>query len=60
MSCRCKDRIRSIEFICNIDVLICENFNSNSDYIDINIVLNADFVIRQDLKKSVILLRTRV
>ena len=41
-------------------MLMHDNFNSDFDYIDNNLVLDADFVIRQELKKSAILSRTRV
>ena len=40
-------------------MLIHNNFNSDSDYIDNNLVSDADSVIRQELKKLTILLRTR-
>ena len=41
------------------NVLIHDNSNSDSDHIDDNLVSDIDFVIRQKLKKLVILLRTR-
>ena len=43
-----------------INILMCNNSDSDSDYIDDNLVSDADFVIRQELKKSVVLLRTRI
>ena len=42
-----------------INILIYNDFDSNSDYIDNNLVLDVDFVIRQELEKLAILLRTR-
>ena len=42
-----------------IDVLIYNDSDSDSDYIDNNLVSDADFIIRQELKKSAIILRTR-
>ena len=43
-----------------INMLIYDNSDSNSDYIDNNLILDINFVIRQELKKSAILLRTRI
>ena len=42
-----------------IDMLIYNNSDSNSNYINNNLVLNAGSIIRQELKKSAILLRIR-
>ena len=41
------------------NILMHNNFNSDSDYIDNNLILNVDSAIRQELKKLAILLRTR-
>ena len=42
------------------NILIHDNFNSNSNYINDNLVLDADSIIRQELKKLTILLRIRI
>ena len=43
-----------------INILIYNNSNSDSDYIDDNLILDTDSIIRQELKKLAILLRTRI
>ena len=42
------------------DILIYDNSYSDSDYIDDSLFSEADFINRQELKESAILLRTRV
>ena len=55
------DKLKSLIILLSLtDILIYDNSDSNSNYIDDNLVLDTDFIIRQELKKSVILLRTRV
>ena len=41
-----------------IDILMYDNFNSDSNYKD-NLILETDFITRQELKKSAISSRTR-
>ena len=41
------------------DILIYNNFNSNSDYINNSLLLEVDFINKQELKELTILLRTR-
>ena len=41
------------------NILICDDLNLNSNYIDNNLISDTDFVIRQELKKLAILSRIR-
>ena len=54
------DKIKSLIILLSlIDMLMYDNSDSDSDYIDDNLILDTDFITEQELKKSAILLRTR-
>ena len=54
------DKFKSLIILLSLtDMLIYDNFNSDSDYIDNNLISDTGSAIRQELKKLTILLRTR-
>ena len=54
------DKSKSIVNISLTNVLICNNSNFDSNFINNSLLLEVDFVNRQELKELTILLRTRV